>query len=213
MRLDNRAVAHIEAELASANPLGRCVLQHHDLAKGSVWAVVPEGQTGEVYNFRSGLHRNAAVARRSIPSGGVVEAVPSTEDKVTEWLMENLGRWPDALFLSESFLLRTADLERLGPSPARVLSSGDHVYLGVGHRDRRDAIAAAVNMTYEVPLGVGVLARLKSGRLLGLGDREALSASELASIVESLVVLMVGAYDGESVLLWVPSSASLPNIG
>lgn len=210
--LDARAIAHIEAELKVANPLGRGILQHHNLTAGRSWSVVPEGPIGDIYDFRSGIHRTAPVVRNPVP-GGFVESVPSTDGWVTAWLSDVMEGWRDALLLSESFLLRATDLPRIQPGAARMLACGDFVYLAADRLDSREALTTVVRTAYEVPLGLGVLTRIGSDSPSWLHDRKTLGDSELGAIFASLVLLMLGAYDGESVLLWTPPGVSLPRLG
>jgi hypothetical protein len=211
VHMDPRALNHIQSELEATNQLGRVVLSSIDLARGSAMAVLPEEHLQDTYAFRSGIFARGGQERTPV-AGGYVETVPSTQDAVSAWVHDVLGSDSHRAIVCESYLLRAGDLDRASLLPRRTVACGDFVYHWAEHGDSEQDVAAVVRMAYPVPLGFGVICTLpvEPAQLLGAAT---INPSSLSTIARSTDCIILGAYDGESVLVWMRDGAPFQILG
>jgi hypothetical protein len=203
--LDARAIRYLRSEMEATNQIGRAVLASIVLEDGSIVAVVPERHSPNMYDFRSSIFPRGERGRSAV-SGGYVETVPSTEGAVSAWVSGVLQLDARRAIVCESYLLRAADLERAARLPRRTVASGDFVYHWAAHVDSEDDVASVVRMAYPVPLGFAVICTFPVDPIELLGGAT-IDPSVLATIARSTDCVLLGAYDGESVLVWTRRGA------
>lgn len=193
--LDDRVLEHARDELSHANALGKELLSVIDSSHGRWYAVSPGHVLDHVYDFRTALHRE-----RKALAGVNIEKVPSTESDVAAWVGGVLGRHTDWALISESYLLRVSDIGTAFPLPGRTYSYSSFLYHVATAEDSTKVILDVVRTIYAVPLGVGaILSRgLPPVRTEGLTE-----ISEMSILASTARIVIVGAYDGESVLVWI----------
>lgn len=199
VRLDDPGLEYVRGELAAANPLGRLVRSVVEAEPGTTVAIVPEPH-GELYAFRHGIFPKPAGPQR-----GVV-AVPSTASQVSTWVLAALRADVRACFVCESYLLRARDLSRAAVFAPGARTCEEFVYHWAMPGDSPEVVAQVVGAAYPRPLGFAVLSILPpaastQGLVMGPGVLEALAAGTQSAFI--------GAYDGESVVVWTRRSAAL----
>jgi hypothetical protein len=109
--------------------------------------------------------------------------------------------------VSESFLLRAKDLARASYLPTHTIRGGEFVYFWATRGDTIAEIREVVGMAYPVPVSFAVLSALPVAAAEALAGRE-LDEGILSTIAIGAECVIVGAYDGESVLIWLRKSTS-----
>ena len=202
VRLDDPGrFEYVRGELAAANPLGRLVLSVVEAEPGTTVAIVPEPH-GELYAFRHGIFPKPAGPQR-----GVV-TLPSTASQVSTWVLAALRADVRACFVCESYLFEAPGLSRAArcSRPARARAR-EFVYHWAMPGDSPEVVAQVVGAAYPRPLGFSSVlsilppAASTQGLVMGPGVLEALAAGTQSAFI--------GAYDGESVVVWTRRSAAL----
>lgn len=193
--LDDRVLEHAREELSHANALGKELLGVIDSGRGRWYAVSPEHALEHIYEFRTAVYRE----RKDFPRIGV-ERVRSTERDVAAWVAAILRRHTDWALVSESYLLRASDLGAAFPLPGATYSDSSFVYHVATPADSTEVILDVIRTIYAVPLGVGVIL---SGRLPPAAPEGVAEIPQVSSLAPSAQIVLVGAYDGESVLVWI----------
>lgn len=206
--VDNRAREYIRSQLAWSHRLGKDVLSAVDLADGVTAALVPEQHSPDLYEFRHAVFVPNVSRDSWDVDGGHVESVPSTAESATAWVRRALESNPDRAFVSESWLLRKHTLPgALDVVHARTSTCDEFVYHWAVGGDSSDNVLSAVSAAYPVPLGYAVLSVVPDATaLLGGG---ALGAASILSIARATEAIFVGAYDGESLLVWLRGGVEL----
>jgi hypothetical protein len=207
VQLDERGIDYLTSELRFANQLGQLVSANVDLTDGIVFAVTPSEGGRDPYEFKSAIFPRTPTARTPIP-GGYIEAVPSTEEDVAVWVNRELRASARRAFVCESYLLRARSLGRASLLPQRTIPSAEFVYHLAVHGDPPEDIADTVRMVYPVPLGFGTVCS-PSIDLSTFGRDQPFDAQSLLAIAKSTEGILVGAYDGESVVIWLSKTSSL----
>jgi hypothetical protein len=205
--MDARALDHVREELEATNRLGRLVASTLDLDEGRVFGFIPESHVPDTYNFRRGIFQRVGRPRTPV-AGGYVEEVPSTEAEVAVWVHTALASDRRRALVCESYLLRAKDLTRASQLPRRTVAGGDYVYHWATHGDAPEEVRAVVRMAYPVPVGFAVISALPVSPAQMLGCSE-LDRRILSAIAAAIECVLVGAYDGESVLIWLRKATFL----
>ena len=104
------------------------------------------------------------------------------------------------LFLTESFLLRRADLLIAQGLPASTFSHCDAVFFAATAESSEEETRSAAQSLFQSPFGLGVLTTPPS--LGNLGEDLVVAAARHVDAV------LLGAYDGEGLLIWTRQSLS-----
>ncbi len=206
-QLDDSAHAHVLSELGSTNLLGRLVASYISLENGSLFSVVPEQRSANLYDFSRPIFPTSNNDGEAI-SGGFVREVPSTEQSVSKLVFDYLHSQANCVFICESFLLRAGDLGGPTSLPTRTLRCNDFVYHVALSGDSEAQVADVVRTSYVVPGGFAVLSSLLPTGASEL-RAELLSSEALDSIAQHAEGVVLGAYDGESVLVWMRRGSTL----
>ncbi len=199
-QLDSRGINYVENEMKVSNYLGKEVLARVKLTDGHAFALVPENHEPDIYRFRSSVFPNVGRERTNVP-GGHVESVPTTSRALVSWVHGVLKADLSRLFVCESYLLRAKDLARVSNLPRRTIVAWDFAYHCAVGNDPTEEIAAAVEAVYPVPLGFALISS-PAAEPLALVAGTSFTQDELTMIASTVATIIVGAYDGESVLLW-----------
>lgn len=194
-------------ELGATNQLGRLVASTLDLNEGRVIGVIPESHAPDTYNFRGGIFQRVARPRTPVP-GGYLEEVPSTEAEVAAWVDGALASDRRRAVVCESHLLRAKDLTRASQLPRHTVACGEFVYHWAAHGDTPEDVRAVVRMAYPVPVGFAVICALPVIPVHMLGSNE-FDRRILSAIAATTECVLAGAYDGESVLIWLRKATLL----
>jgi hypothetical protein len=195
--LDSRATQYVDGCLRKSNCLGVLVVARKDLRNGETLGLLPEGTRDSAYNFESGFHSDRIGSIDS--SGSYVQRVQSTEDEAARWLGARLAEDHTLLFVAESYLLRPSDLQLVPNASTTTVASNEFVYyLAWGAPQTKEALS----LVYERPLGVSVIAKLGCDAAEWVAGRHHLEDSDLEHLADCTIAVLVGGYDGESILLW-----------
>jgi hypothetical protein len=205
VELDSRANNHVQSELEWTNQLGRLVISSVDLTGGTVYAIVPEPHIGDLYRFREAVFPLDDNAERTAIPGGYVMPVQHTEADVAVWAQSVLAGDAAHVLVCESWVLRAPDVGHPALLPRRTVTSGEFVYHWATRGDDEN-VANVVNAIYPVPLGVGVIAKLPVPPAQLLGGAT-ISPADLSLVARNTHCILLGAYDGESVLVWMSKTA------
>jgi hypothetical protein len=207
--LDSRGAIFVRERLRFANPLGEKLLVDIRIEKGRTYAVLPRDLSGDVYEFKHAIHRYDGT-QRVLVEGGQIQRVLNTKKYVSEWIAGVLVKESRFRLVCESYNLRAADI----PDAARKVSRSvsyltervatyeDFVYMFALGIDSREEIASVVNVAYEIPVGLGVLFEAPLDWNDGPPGRVS-SLSSLEGIVAGVQMILLSAYDGESVVVWI----------
>jgi hypothetical protein len=181
--------SYLESNERFGKQLGRLLLTHHDLDRGTVWAFVPAD---------SPLDR-----RTAFEEGGLSPArVPSWDERAVGWLLDQL-RQPSAtgrVLLVEGAVERRTDpwLQKWPDDP--VVFCGDDVYF----YETAQAPAADVERwlggaTWKPDVGIVTHLPHRPDRLT---KRQDLTLEELSEMAGGASVIVVGAWDHEAFMFW-----------
>lgn len=207
VEMDARAVAYVRSELEATNKVGQLIAATLNLDEGQVLAAVPDSYLSDTYNFREGIFQRVGLDRTNAP-GGYVEEVPSTEADVAARVCRAMSLDRRRALICESYLLRAKDLAQASYLPIHTAVCGEFVYHWVTHGDAHEDILTVVRLAYSRPLGFAVLSALPVTPAEMLARSE-LDANILSTIATTAECVLVGAYDGESVLIWLRKGSLL----
>lgn len=215
IRLGPEAIEFIKDRLAQGKTLSKFLLNRPDLDRGEVITLLPSGvDLKKIRNFSEGgvlpTPSSENHYRYSTPDGTktLMVPVPNTTPALTagidEFLRENAGR----LCLFESAVARPSYgfLSSPNAQDLRVLTFGEDVYYMLANDDiDPEKIKKTIGYSTSY-LTIGVLAELSNkDKLLPIEQkmiRGEITRDELKVIAERTQTIIVGAYDGESYLLW-----------
>jgi hypothetical protein len=200
------ATAFIVERLNDGNTLAKAMLETLSLAQGCVTTFLPRNVIPE--------------SLEDFASGGKLPTPPVSEWKSTKVAGETLLMIPvpttDSLLVAEikNYLLQAKDhvciledaLKMPGDAVLRRVSNklatyNTEVYHLLFHEDaQEERILGALNNAKSLPTFIGALTEWPS-ELLGIKPR-VLSLGHLQTLAARTNKLFVGAYDGESYLLW-----------
>ena len=209
-KLERAGNEYMLAELSFANALGKIFADKTLLDLGRTFAVLPSEGHRDPYAFKESIFTVNPAPRVPV-KGGVVQQVPSTRHWVVNWVAETFRSNPSLALLSESFLWRRSDVEywvkENAPHSGDDLVHGEFVYRFATPEDPSDRIDACLDYVYPVPSGCAALWRLRADLRATIRTGNVLNDETLNWIKEGLVAILLGAYDGESVLVWTPNDA------
>ena len=202
--LDSRAVEYLRYVLRNGHKLAELVLRDVNLTEGQIRTVLWQGcPIDDLYKFSSG--GKTLRTPPSLETGkGAASVVPivSLVRPIAKRLAALLSSIKDGVLLLEDVVaLRTdGSVSRLTPPP--LFYSNFIYHFAMSDQATPPRIERAMKLASSLPFAWGLLSsidiqiqkRLLASRELTLSDLEILAANCEA--------LLVGAYDGESYLLW-----------
>jgi S1-C subfamily serine protease len=203
--LGPNAISYVKDCLADGNSLAKLLMQSHDLNNGRVTTYLPAEVSDEVAEeFRTGGKLPASSTRS--PPGEVkssakrLEPLPTTDSCLAGEIHEFLNLNEEHLCVFEDSSASPSDpfLQSLDTCYSVM---GDEVYHFILSTDAGDEKILRTIRRARSWLFIGVMssASLKSGFFSRSGT---LTISELKVIAEHAEKILVGAYDGESYLIW-----------
>ena len=178
------ALQYIEAQLREGNQLSQYVLEYCPLEEGSTWAFLPDGVSPD------------ALSRFN--TGGIANT-KETQAAIVENTVEYLKK-TRAAAVFEDMMSLPADPALLG-SGLDFVVCGPQVYLSLIYPNLDlDSFSHALRFATSYTL-LGVISDVTSD-LAPLPRGARVQASLLQKVAARAVRLLVGAYDGESVLIW-----------
>jgi hypothetical protein len=200
IKLDSRSVDYMKAEVSFTNEIGRALSSIVQWESGTCVAIVPAIHRENLYNFESSIFDYSGQPRIPVP-GGEMQAVQSTSGFVSRWVSRILREDLARVFVCESFLLRSSDFRSSDQVPRGTFLCGKFVYHIATHVESDESISDAVHMVYPVPLGLGLVGVL-SGNHPNWLEGERVDLDILLNIARNVEAILLGVYDGESVLIW-----------
>ncbi|HEV3408110.1 MAG TPA: hypothetical protein VG079_05420 [Gaiellaceae bacterium] len=187
--------SYLESNERFGKQLGRLLLAHHDLDRGTAWAFVPAD---------SPLDR-----RTAFEEGGLSPArAPSWQEHVVGWLLDQL-RQPSAtrrVLLVEGALERRSDASLPNRADHPIVFSGDAVYYYETAESSPDDVERWLGgATWRPDVGIVTDAPRGAERFT---ERQELTLEELDEMAASASVIVVGAWDDEAFIFWEPSTPS-----
>jgi hypothetical protein len=215
IRLGSEAIEFIKSKLAQGKTLSKFLLNRPDLNRGEVISLLPSNvDLKKIRNFSEGgvlpTPSSEDHYRYSTPDGTktVMVPVPNTTPALVAAIEESLRQDVGRLCLFESEVARPSDgfLSSPNAQDLRVLAFDEDVYYLLANDDiDPDKIKKTIRYSTSY-LTIGVLAELsKRDKFLPTEQqmtRGKISHDELKLIAERTQTIIVGAYDGESYLLW-----------
>jgi len=202
------ALEYMRERLGQGKTLAHYLLQRDDLPRGRITTCLPPSvPADEVEEFRAGykLKRDPATFRyRKEPDGSVTrwEPKPNTDPwlaSVVQWfLCGGLDRI--CIFENSMALPRDPWLQSCG---LPTLIFGDEVYHGVSnrHAENEERILQTIRGASDVWLFYGVMTSLANTNGPSL-ETATIDRDFLQVCAQRAEKVVVGAYDGESYLIW-----------
>ncbi len=189
--------SYLESNQAFGKKLGRLLVAHHDLDRGTAWAFVP----GD-----SPMDR-----RTAFEEGGLRPASePDLEQRVGGWLLHQL-RQPDAaarvLIVEGAHELRTDPWLENSPDDPVVFCGDDVYFYGTAESAPSDLVRWLGGATWRPDVGIVTDLPLAPN---GLTNRQSLTPEELGEMAVRASVIVLGAWDDEAFVFWerpVPSTS------
>ena len=213
--LDSRGSDYARDQLQNGWELAQELLGKVSFAAGSLYAVLPNQAIGDVYEFEQALHRG--IVHERIPvEGGYMEPIPSTAAEMASWLWKVMQQNPRWVLISEAFNLGRShipasvlqDPQQAVYLPGRTQTRGDRVYHLAVATDPQATVEIILRSALERPVGLAVIFEPPPSWIVPPAER----VSEFVrseDVSENVRLLLLSAYDGESMLAWIPTSTSL----
>jgi hypothetical protein len=209
LALDLRALDHIGQQLQQGKTLSRYLLAREDAALGSIVTLLPDDlPPEEPYAFREGYKLRIGPNSIVYQENGPLEPVPNTTPWLVSVVQGYLRYRTDRIAQTDRVCMFEHPLTSSGApwiakSGLRPHIFNDEVYFALFHQDAEDPkrIETTIRHTETVWLFCGVMSSLPQGITL---DREGGSISRdlLEMLAQRAEGIVVGAYEGESYLLW-----------
>jgi len=214
LKLGPAALQYIRERLAEGKTLAHYLLEREDLPSGSVITCLPPNlpvETLEDFNEGDKLERDPATFRyRTEPDGSITrwEPVPNTDPWLASVVQEFLRGGPERLCIFENSPAAPGD-PWLQSSDLQTLTFDDEVYHFVSDRDagKKKRILETIRGARSAWLLYGVMTFLSSAPDLSL-EKGSIEQKALEALAQGAEKIIVGAYDGESCLIWQSSQAS-----
>ena len=186
--------------------LAHRLLKRQDLVKGKVIACIPRRTPQEaLYHFREGVHLKAELNKIIGSKGRTQEMRSVPEEDTYYWLlrvvMEYLGDEPDKVCMFDSWTKSPDDpaLAKLD-LPPHIFQN--QVYFALFHKDanKKEIVSSIIGHATE-PFFFGVMSSFPAGSGLDPKGGE-ITDDVLEVLAQRTEKIVVGAYDGESYLIW-----------
>ena len=208
-KLERSANEYLRVELSLANPLAKRCADTAGFEAGNTFAVLPRNEHRNPENFDTGIFAYNPAPRIPV-DGGFAQEVQTTKSFVVAWAFDLLRRDSARALIAESYILRRNLVENFAnPTTSGALLSGDFAYRLVTSADPVEKVHDALNYVYPVPPGCAVLWRVGEEARNSLYEGRELRTDVLEMAATSVEAILLGAYDGESVLVWTPKANSL----
>jgi hypothetical protein len=206
--LGPEAIGYIRECLSYGKTLARYLLEKLDLESGSVTTFLPPDVSEEArtqFKWGGKFKRDPATfVYHTAPDGSRtrMEPVPNTNPWLVSIVEAFLRGAEGRVCIFEDALVRPSD-PCFSSLKGRLLIFGDEVYYFLSSEDREGKrIAETVREAANVWPGlIGALTSVAGEAALSDEARE-ITAAQLRVLAESVEKIVVGAYDGESYLIW-----------
>lgn len=203
--LGAKAIAYIRGRLETGLTLSTLLLSSQDLDRGEIFTFLPPGLSDkETEDFsHGGKLPEPLPSEWRVRRGAVMKPIPSAIDELAAMIqvfLSDAGRHPVCLL--ENFPAKRGDpfLARLA---SKTVFYDQEVYHVLGpSSSAKERIMQTIREAESLPTFVGALAALRPELSLDVDAIETLSRRELSSVARSAETIVVGAYDGESYLVW-----------
>jgi hypothetical protein len=208
MTLGPTATDYIRACLAMGNTLARDVLAVVNLEAGAATTFLPaDVDKNAASQFESGgkLGSSEGDARYMTDLEGSryrIDPKPSTDEFAVSVIKRFLGSAERHMCLLENHLGRRSDPWVLS-AKSRVIFFGEEVYyfLSPLNSDTDEIQSALTEAKTVAPATIGVFTSLPE-HMEGFVETMQVNADSLSTLAGGAVGLIIGAYDGESYVLW-----------
>jgi len=210
--LGGEAIEYIVESLRSCNELSAMLLETFKFESGTVVTYVPVGTADPgLKDLRTGGILRAqtpteALAESAEGEPTYVSAIPNLDNFLASLVIAHLRSQQSAICLFENHLARLGD-PWLGRTRLHTLAAGKTVCHYLIPEDYLDAelvdLTIKKSRSIRPPL-VGVLARLNEG--VTTAEVGNLNQHRIRTVLERTEMVIVGAYDGESFIIWRPAS-------
>lgn len=203
-RLDSRALPYIRDRLAMGKSIAKAVAAIIDLDSGSVVTLLP-GSVPEsrAYSFKESILPMPDRSAWRKHSGGTIVPIPNLNAWLADWLGSVLGEDQDRLVVFEDWTPQASDPFWDNQSEHRAIASflNEEVYYVVLPSDDANRIRQILHWAKSAwPGALGLMTQVSSNDpLVKSRDLTHASLAQLAARTEALIV---GAYDGESHIIW-----------
>lgn len=202
--LPAQARLYVEECLRQGNTLSGRLLQHVDQYTGDVRTFVPSATTvDKLLDFHhGGVLPVPPEPQWQHAQGSVLVPISNTDSCLAEVIEEFLGLAPGQICIFEDALAKVSD-GNLSEYTSRIITFEDEVYhvLTPGEANRT-RILQTIGEAKSIPTFIGVLTSVSNHPTNLFAQTRALTWNELASLADRTEQIIVGAYDGESYLLW-----------
>lgn len=196
--LDNRAITYIRSQLSVGGSLGRTILAEVPIEEGTVSTFVEANSQADLYDWNTG-GKVAQPKHGAKVAGGIAISKHDADPDVVRALLARSAADGVALIFSENVNAKRTD-PWLARSQLRHAYAGTDVFNVVRLLDGEAKILESIRQTktswYELTVWTAALREswLASGAQIGPDSLEEIAAETR--------YLMIGAYDGESYLIW-----------
>lgn len=193
----------VRDKLAKGNSLARIVLSCLDHHPFRVRSLLPDTISAErALKVDQGGLFESDIAQTQITEGARITPINTAPSR--SWIVEEIlkfhGRNLDSLVLFEDALAARGD-PYLTKRSSEIWYCGDEVFVMVrADGADKNQIETAIRETYSIPLFIGVMSRSAWVPNLDSSLRD-LSQQNLRDIAAGSEAIIVGAYDGEGLLL------------
>lgn len=205
IELGPAGIRYVRERLADGKALSKCLLETLDLERGKLTTFLPPGVSeAEVYQFSYGGKLHQAEKRKTTLANGrsfYGAPVPNTDKLLISTIRAHLASTNSPFCIFEHQLAVPED-PWLSHKGLQIATTGRTVllFLTAGQTDEELIRSTTKRARSAFPPLVGALARSPSEMMLTNGAR--VEPDGLQRIAEQTEKLIVGAYDGESYLIW-----------
>lgn len=201
--LGTEAIEYIQERLSNGRSLARSLLNTLALASGSVLTCIsPDVSDVDANTFLEGkVLRQPSLDERKPAKGGYMEPIPNADDWLSRRIHEFLTGGPRRVCIMENQLSGRND-PWLATARSHVLKSEDDVFHFLSSSTNSlDEISDALNECGSVfPPIIAALTTLDDSDFSP--DEGAINQPQIAAFAKNASAIIVGAYDGESYLIW-----------
>lgn len=204
--LGGAALDYVEETLRSGLTLARLVVQSTDLERGTVYTFLPPhvNQQEAVAFTEGGKLPTPPESQWLRTPTGVLVPVPSTISYVANFASTSLSDGQGRVYVLEDQVSspRSPHLENLDFNTLTV--NAEVYYMLTGKDSTEDRVEKAIRTAETVPVFISFLSILSSSwrHSLTRSRRTEVELEALAAIASTVTSIIIGAYDGESYLIW-----------
>jgi hypothetical protein len=190
--------------LSRGNTLSRLIRKTIDLRLGHITTFLPPGTSeAAAYEFDFGGKLPPPNATEWLKSeDSVAVPIPTALPLLVSKIRAFVGKATGNVCLLENSLASKSD-PYTQSMRSRIVSYGEEIYhVLTRHNSSEEAIDAAIDEAFAIPTFVGVFTSLPGDEAQRLRDAVEIGSESLGVCAENVQSIIVGAYDGESFLIW-----------